>query len=569
MQANVAKGAMKPHFLLHATYWENVVSILREGIVPAKNPLSDTRRPFKDLLQGAEAHVYTVSVGGEKDLQTSGCAHAADFQRQASKASSVGEEAEATRKVDKDLVGMDRDPDAFFLIDTQKAEELGVQLEMVHSVDAEETILIHGKVPKEALTMVEPNDPVALPDGLKAKIVDPRSFFEIPIIDLQQDQAKVVEQLKYACEDVGFMQITGHGISQTLIDTHMRLQKEFFALPQKTKERIALRDSNPVRGYFGKGGEDLDQVLADKVDSADGQKIAQQSRKDKKEGFDTNGVPWAKPVGGYVANIFGSQSQFPDEKELPRFRQTLEEYSCEMFTLSKRLMSLMALVLGKPADFFEPYLTQPVATHRLLHYWPIQDFDTEIGVGEHTDYGFLTILLQDSVGGLQVLNARDGKWVHCCPVPGAFVVNIGDMLGRWTAHRFKSTVHRVVNVSAQDRYSVPYFLEPNMDTLIALGGICTGPASPCDGASAEEETAEVILERFYRASGQLKFDELSKSVAEPTLISEGDGSPLTLVQDMSDEGNSWPPLDAARAPASKRLAGKGGKGSRRVAATGD
>jgi len=240
-----------------------------------------------------------------------------------------------------------------------------------------------------------------------------------------------------------------------------------------------------VRGYFGVGGEDLDRVLNEEVDAADGQKVQKQSRKDKKESLDTNGVPWSRPSGGSVARMFGHPSVLPEENELPGFRAAMEEYAAEMFRLSKRLLSIMARVLGHPADFFDQYLTAPVATHRLLHYWPIEDFKSEIGVGEHTDYGLLTVLAQDAVGGLQVLNAKDGQWVHCIPIPNAFVVNLGDMLARWTNHTFKSTIHRVVVTSRNERFSVPYFLEPNMDARIALGGILpTGaaPAAPADTA---------------------------------------------------------------------------------------
>ncbi|CAE7521957.1 hxnY, partial [Symbiodinium pilosum] len=137
-------------------------------------------------------------------------------------------------------------------------------------------------------------------------------------------------------------------------------------------------------------------------------------------------------------------SQLPSEEELAGFRAVLDEYASEMFRLARRLLALMALALGKPRDFFEQHLTQPVATHRLLHYWPLEDYNTEIGVGEHTDYGLLTILKQDMVGGLQVLNAKDGRWIHCCPVKNAFVINLGDMLSRWTAHRFKHDPQNLV-----------------------------------------------------------------------------------------------------------------------------
>jgi len=341
--------------------------------------------------------------------------------------------------------------------------------------------------------------------------VDPKSFSDIPVIDMQQDEATLMQQFKYACEEVGFMQVTGHGVSEELQRRHMDLQEKFFKLPREVKDRLKLSEASPVRGYFGRGGEDLDQVGSYK----DGEAVA--SRKDQKEALDCNGVPWSKPVGGYVAGIFGQPSQMPAEELLPGFKKVLDEYAAEMFKLSRRILEMMALVLGKPRDFFEQYLSQPVATHRLLHYWPLKDFESEIGVGEHTDYGMLTILKQDLTGGLQVLNAKDGKWVHCCPIQNAFVVNLGDMLSRWTSHRFKSTVHRVVNISAKDRYSVPYFLEPNMDAVIKYGEL-SGPGTsqthenslkfqPPDRGTSDpsEDTAEAILESFYRASGQLKY----------------------------------------------------------------
>jgi isopenicillin N synthase-like dioxygenase len=358
-----------------------------------------------------------------------------------------------------------------------------------------------------------------IPDSLKAKIVDPKSFAQIPIIDLSADDAIIIEQLRYACEVVGFMQVIGHGMPTSLLQKHAEFHRRFFSLPNETKERLRLNEESPVRGYFGKGGEDLDNVLGKQVDAAGKEKIAQQTRKDHKEALDMNGVPWSKPAGGVVAEQFGMPSRLPEE-ELSGFEEVVEEYNAEMFKMSRRLLSLMAQVLGQDADLFEPHLTNPVATQRLLHYWPTEDFSKQIGVGEHTDYGLLTILKQDSVGGLQVLNAKDSTWVHATPIEGAFVVNLGDMLQRWTGNRFKSTVHRVVNTSNTDRFSVPFFLEPNMDSMIVPGGLCSAPAlDGCDKmqrrarlrnwwgqmrSMGPAKSAEDILESFYRASGQLK-----------------------------------------------------------------
>jgi len=370
------------------------------------------------------------------------------------------------------------------------------------------------------LPVVPSPEQATIPESLKAKIVDPKSFAQIPIIDMSADDAIVIEQLRYACEVVGFMQVVGHGIPSDLLQRHAEFHRRFFALPTEAKERLRLNDESPVRGYFGKGGEDLDNVLGKQVDAAGKEKIAHQARKDHKEALDMNGVPWSKPVGGAVAAQFGMPSRLPDEEELEGFKEVVEEYNAEMMKMSRRLLSFMAHVLGQDADLFEAHLTNPVATHRLLHYWPTEDFNTQIGVGEHTDYGLLTILKQDSVGGLQVLNAKDSTWVHATPIEGAFVVNLGDMLQRWTGNRFKSTVHRVVNTSNTDRYSVPFFLEPNMDSMIVPGGLCSAPGlDGCDKmqrrarlrnwwsqmrAMGPAKSAEDILESFYRASGQLK-----------------------------------------------------------------
>jgi isopenicillin N synthase-like dioxygenase len=117
----------------------------------------------------------------------------------------------------------------------------------------------------------------------------------------------------------------------------------------------------------------------------------------------------------------------------------------------------MSIGLDLPRQFFDGLTTAPVSTLRLLHYWPLMDFKREIGCGAHTDYGLVTLLLQDDVGGLQVLNKLSGEWIHVPPIEGALVVNLGDMMQRWTSNVFKSTIHRVVNVANVDRFSCPFF----------------------------------------------------------------------------------------------------------------
>eukprot|EP00746_Dinoflagellata_sp_MGD_P111846 gnl/MRDRNA2_/MRDRNA2_48654_c0_seq1.p1 gnl/MRDRNA2_/MRDRNA2_48654_c0~~gnl/MRDRNA2_/MRDRNA2_48654_c0_seq1.p1 ORF type:complete len:665 (-),score=138.07 gnl/MRDRNA2_/MRDRNA2_48654_c0_seq1:173-2167(-) len=470
-----------PHRLVHATFWENLSGIQKEGLIPAKNPVTKTRRLFGPLLQGAENHVYTVS---QENCKRS---------RHPESVSSTKSET----LYPLDIPGFDeRQPDVLCTIDLQKADELG--LDVVQSADRDDTFLVKGSVPPELIVGLEPNEPVNLPANLKAKIADPHSFEQIPIIDLQEDEATILKKLKYACEVVGFMQVVGHGIPEELQDRQLELQKTFFQLPEAQKKALTTSAASPVRGHFGKGGEDLDGLDLTK----DTTKSPSKKLTDNKEGLDMNGVPWSYPGSSYIAKIFGQASQMPSDEELPGFRTTQEEYADAMFQLARKLLRFMALVLEQPEDFFEAHLTKPVATHRLLHYWPLRDFQKEIGCGEHTDYGLLTILRQDGVGGLQVLNAKDLQWVHVVPIKAAYVVNIGDMLARWTGHHFKSTIHRVVNISSAERFSSPYFIEPNLDTVIKPGELYDGPRS-----DEEALSAETILAQYYKGAGLLLKDQ--------------------------------------------------------------
>eukprot|EP00928_Gymnodinium_smaydae_P080768 TRINITY_DN643_c0_g4_i1.p1 TRINITY_DN643_c0_g4~~TRINITY_DN643_c0_g4_i1.p1 ORF type:complete len:668 (-),score=128.11 TRINITY_DN643_c0_g4_i1:165-2168(-) len=479
-----------PKYVVHATYWENVAGILKEGIVPAKNPKAASRRDISEFLQENDDHVYAIEPSLVRSRSRMNVDHSRS--RTCSYTTETGEEDHITYELD--IVGLDRPADALITIDPSRIKNLSL------SDERDDTFVITGPVPPEAIVGIEPNIPVELPDTLKAKIVDPKCFQDIPIIDLTQDEATVLEQLKYACEVVGFMQVTNHGVSRELQKQHFEFQKRFFNLPAEKKLAIHTDAESPVRGYFGKGSEDLDGVLGKKVDGS----VVKKTVIDNKEGLDMNGVPWSKPGDSYICHIFGLPNRLPPEEDLPGMKDLVTKYQDEVFALARRLLTLMAKILDLPADTFEQHLTKPVATHRMLHYWPIRDFKREIGIGPHTDYGLLTILMQDNVGGLQVLNAKDMDWVHCIPIEGAYIVNLGDMLARWTAHRFKSTVHRVVNISPEERYSTPYFLEPNMDSLINLGGFCTGPGSKEPGADEEDLLADVILDRFYTATGMLK-----------------------------------------------------------------
>eukprot|EP00929_Paragymnodinium_shiwhaense_P120953 TRINITY_DN93039_c0_g1_i1.p1 TRINITY_DN93039_c0_g1~~TRINITY_DN93039_c0_g1_i1.p1 ORF type:complete len:735 (-),score=167.84 TRINITY_DN93039_c0_g1_i1:151-2289(-) len=494
----------KPRYLLHATYWQNLAGVMKEGVIPGKKPVGQRRREFGSLLHDAEDVVHCV----EPSLARRETDAMRVDSRSASKEAPERRRLDPVQDVDEveytlDIVGLDeRAPDALVTIDVDKILELGGEL--VQSEEREDQFFVMGAVPPEAIVSVEQNVPRALPEHLLAKIVDPRSFQDIPIIDMSQDEAKLVEQLRYACTEVGFMQITNTEVSLELQQRLVKHQKAFFELPESKKATLRVGPESPVRGYFGKGEENCDNLLLLKGDAEKKKTVT-----DNKEGLDFMGVPESKhPDDSFIGWMFGHPDRLLPEEDMPGFAETLKEYRAAVFGLAKRILGYMALIVGKPKDFFEEHVTNPIATQRLLHYWPLKDFDTEIGIGEHTDYGLMTILMQDMVGGLQVLNAKDMSWVHVPPLEGAFVLNVGDMMARWTGNYFKSTVHRVVNVAPVHRYSAPFFLETNLESVIKPGGLYQGPLVNDIKALTCEETVDM----YYTKSGMIK-DEYRQAFA--------------------------------------------------------
>jgi isopenicillin N synthase-like dioxygenase len=154
----------------------------------------------------------------------------------------------------------------------------------------------------------------------------------------------------------------------------------------------------------------------------------------------------------------------------------MQEYYDAMEALSRRLLQAFASALGLSAEYFDGWLDAPMTTLGPLHYPPQTGRITaaQIGAGAHTDYGCLTMLAQDAAGGLQVRNAA-GVWIDAPPVAGSFVVNIGDMMERWTNGVFTSTAHRVINVSGRERYSLPYFFDPDFSAPVRCIETCLAP----------------------------------------------------------------------------------------------
>lgn len=286
------------------------------------------------------------------------------------------------------------------------------------------------------------------------------SFHEIPIVDIGalidgSDPQQVARQIGDICENIGFLYIKNHGVDKQLIQQVYAQAEAFFALSMEEKQQLSIEHSGQtLRGYIPMYGENVDP----------------ENTRDFKECFDL-GLHEEE-----VSPFFGP-NLMPETPAL--FKQTFERYHAEMMTLARKLISAIALSLDLPADYFEQLQTKPITIQRLLHYPPQSGEITleEIGIGAHTDYGFLTILSQDANGGLQVQN-KDGLWVSAPPVEDTFIVNIGDLVQTFTNDRYTSTMHRVINTSGNERYSIPFFIDLDFDATVSVVPTCISATQP-------------------------------------------------------------------------------------------
>lgn len=253
----------------------------------------------------------------------------------------------------------------------------------------------------------------------------------VPCIDLQQNSAS--RDIGRACRDNGFFYVVGHGVSPALQTQLEAAARRFFARPLAEKMEIEMAKGGKAwRGFFPVGGE----LTSGKPDLKEGLYFGAELPADH---------PW--PLHG--ANLF--------PRQVPELRAVVLDYVTQLTQLGHRLMRLIAQSLDLPADYFDASMADPLVLFRIFNYPPSASAE-EWGVGEHTDYGILTILKQDDCGGLEV-KSRQG-WIAAPPIPDSFVCNIGDMLDRLTGGLYRSTPHRVRNVAGRDRLSYPFFFDP-------------------------------------------------------------------------------------------------------------
>ena len=287
----------------------------------------------------------------------------------------------------------------------------------------------------------------------------------LPIINVApllagEDGARSADDIARVCRELGFFYATGHAIRAETLARLTDASRRFFALPEARKQEIAMaRGGRAWRGYFPVGGE----LTSGKPDLKQGLYFGEEL------GPDDPRVAAGWPLHG--ANLY--------PEAVPDLAFAVGDFMREATATAHAIMRGVALSLGLDGDYFRAaYTARPTLLFRVFQYPAASSADENWGVGEHTDYGLLTLLAQDDAGGLQV--KTPSGWIEAPPIEGALVCNIGDMLDRLTGGYYRSTLHRVRNTSGRDRFSFPFFFDPAFDAEIV----------PLPQAAARDDSAE-------------------------------------------------------------------------------
>ncbi|MCL7045788.1 hypothetical protein MKW94_010576 [Papaver nudicaule] len=280
---------------------------------------------------------------------------------------------------------------------------------------------------------------------------------KLPLIDLSSsDRISTSKLIRQACVESGFFYLINHGVEDELIKRVFDESKKFFSLPVEEKMKLERKG---LTGYTPMYSETLDPTL---------------KTGDLKESI------YIGPLTG-VDHV---QNRWPSEEVLSLWRPTMESYYEKLISTAKRLITLIALALNLDENFFEDVgaLRNPMGFIRLLHYPGEQIASNKemYGASAHSDYGMVTLLATDGVRGLQICKEKDKHpqiWEDVPHVDKAFIVNIGDMMERWTNCLFRSTLHRVT-LTTEERYSVALFLDPNDDCVVECLKSCCSENSP-------------------------------------------------------------------------------------------
>ncbi|RFU32486.1 hypothetical protein B7463_g3851, partial [Scytalidium lignicola] len=297
-----------------------------------------------------------------------------------------------------------------------------------------------------------------------------KTFDEIPVVDITDifsdsfdERLRVAQEIAVICKEVGFMYVKNHGVPQDLVDEMFEVSRQYHALPFEDKMADYVFKSETLRGYdihYTNTPNGIVQKKGSFLYSYDCDKDPE--------------PPMLTPE--QRALCVGQHNRFPVNQ--PHFKEVLEEYQKHMLILARRMMRTFALGLGAEETYFDSTVTAPY-TSILLNYYPPQapDGDDPESLVAHSDFETFTILSQDMLGGLEVLN-KNGIYIPAKPMHGTFVVNVGDFLQRISNDIFVSTVHRVRNLTGFERYSIPFFFSFNMDVEIPVLPCCTSENNP-------------------------------------------------------------------------------------------
>ena len=303
----------------------------------------------------------------------------------------------------------------------------------------------------------------------------------VPVIDIsgwdagdEATRTRIVDGVRAAAETYGFMQITGHGVPQELIDDMLAVNDEFFALPQDVKDAL-ISPPEVNRGYSGIGSESLAYSLGVEAppDIFESFNIA----RDELDEDD--------PAVQAERHRFLAPNVWPDEA-MPSMRPRLNAYYAAVADLARTVTRIFAVALGMPEEFFVERCQHPIEVMRMIRYERQPGLPDPVEgqqrMGAHTDYGIVTVLYADQVPGLEIVGP-DGEWWPIQPVDGAYIINLGDLLAEWTNDRWRSTVHRVVppprNVEGPAlRRSTAFFLDGDYDMVVECLPTCCSEDDP-------------------------------------------------------------------------------------------
>ncbi|PWY65975.1 oxidoreductase [Aspergillus heteromorphus CBS 117.55] len=323
-----------------------------------------------------------------------------------------------------------------------------------------------------------------------------------PIIDFEpfystdpNNKDLLIQQIRHACERHGFFQLINHQIPSDLLQAILHQSREVFGLPLEAKEKYSIDIEPRKLGY--------ERLRA--------QNFEKRGLGDLKEGFYfCRDLPPDHPsIGRFLHGV----NKYPTElHDLAAFRRVVGEYQAAMGELARNIMRVIAQSLDLEEHWFDDFCADSANILRLLRYPPqeVDETGVERGIGAHTDFGGITILLQDDTGGLQVWDRESSQWASVVPFPGALVVNLGNLLMRWTNDRYLSNLHRVINTSGRERYSVPFFCTGNLDYTVEC---IPGCRAETEEAKYPPITVQEWMEKRYADTyGQEGEGELSRDV---------------------------------------------------------